>query len=204
MTRIVTLILALCTLSSPIGCAGKREPLSAQAQVVAGDYGAAFEATKDELRRLGFALDRIDARAGVITTQPKTSAGWATPWERVETTMRQETDDLVHRQRRIVTVSFNPVAEAGESIPDDLRQWGGPFHVDVRVAIERVYRFGMQLQPVSIRLSSVATDPELRQRGHQPGLAVATDNDEWLAGRIASRIQKELGEPAPPTEPAPG
>jgi len=171
---------------------------------VAGDYGAAFEATKDELRRLGFALDRIDARAGVITTQPKTSAGWATPWERVESTARQETDDLVHRQRRIVTVSFSPVAEAGALPPKDLREWTGPFQVDVRVAIERVYRFGMQLQPVSIRLSSVATDPDLRRRGLQPGLAVVNDDDEWLAGRIASRIQKELGEPTPPTEPAPG
>jgi hypothetical protein len=204
MTRIVTLILGLCLIGAPLGCAKKREPLSAQAQVVAGEYGVAFEAAKDELRRLGFSLDRIDARAGVITTQPKTSAGWATPWERVESTARQETDDLIHRQRRIVTVSFSPVSEGVQSSSEDLRRWTGPFRVDVRVAVERVYRFGMQLQPVSIRLSSVATDPDLRRRGAQPGLAVVSDNDEWLAGRIAGRIQRELGEPAPASEPAPG
>ena len=192
MLRMVRLCLLLVLAATTFGCARDRRPLASVATVPQGEYAQAFDAARDELRRLGFSLDRIDARAGVITTHPQTSAGLATPWEKQETLSRQEVDNLLHRQRRRVEVSFHPQTQDGQAAPPDLREWEGPIVVSVDVMVDRIYRFGIRPSTVSIRLSSVTNDPALTDAGVGSGLAVAHKEDDWLAGRIASRIQAQL------------
>jgi hypothetical protein len=191
----------LILLTALASCGKSRQPLASRTALEQGEYALAFDATKDELRRLGFTLDRIDARAGVITTEPRSSAGFATPWEQQETTSRQELENLLQRQRRRVEVRF--VADSGnQSPPDDLRQWAGPMHVDVRVGVERIYRFGLRVQPISVRMSSVARDPELMEIGAQPGIATPSGGDDFLAGRIASRIARRVDSGRSEVQPA--
>ena len=84
------------------GCAAERTDVTFE--VSAGGYARAFDAAKEVLREAGFELDRVDARAGVITTRSKGSAGIATPWVGDESTIEQEFDDLIHQQRRTAVV----------------------------------------------------------------------------------------------------
>jgi hypothetical protein len=155
--------------------------------VNAGSYPEAFDAVKDELRRLGFRLDRVDARAGVITTQPLDSAGFATPWMQVESSGRQEVEGYLHRQRRRVEASFT--TDGG---PDDLRLAEGDLGVTIRVYEDRVYRHGVQLHPTSVRLANVSRDPALEAIGAQPSFAAPLGQDERLARRIADRLRDRL------------
>lgn len=172
------------------GCASRQAaPVQPpRLEVGAEAYAEAFDAVKDELRRLGFRLDRVDARAGVITTQPLDSAGFATPWMQVESTGRQEVEGYLHRQRRRVEASFTSEGE-----PADLRLAGGEIGVTIRVYEDRVYRHGVQLHPTSVRLASVARDPALEAIGAQPSFAAPLGQDERLARRIADRLRDRLG-----------
>lgn len=171
------------------GCASRpaAPPQEPRLQVEAGSYHQAFDAVKDELRRLGFRLDRVDARAGVITTQPLDSAGFATPWMQVESSGRQEVEGYLHRQRRRVEASFS-----GAGMPADLRLAEGEVGVTIRVYEDRVYRHGVQLHPTSVRLASVARDPALEAIGAQPSFAAPLGQDERLARRIADRLRDRL------------
>src|SRR5438128_989361 len=71
-------------------------------------YAEAFDTARQTLRDTGFILERVDARAGVITTQPKTTAGLLTPWDREQTSFGQDLEDLFQRHQRIVRVEFEP------------------------------------------------------------------------------------------------
>ena len=92
-------------------------------RIAPGSYSATFQAVKDELRSSGFELDRIDARAGVITTRPRASAGLATPWITDESTIEQEFEGALNRQQRTVTVRFAPTAQddTSDAFASDLR-----------------------------------------------------------------------------------
>lgn len=107
--RAVLLGLLACVLG---GCAG---PAGDSFVLSEADYPGTFDAARRELVARGFVLERVDADAGVISTRPKPSAGLATPWDREQSSAAQEFDDLLHRQRRTVRVTFEPVR--GERVP---------------------------------------------------------------------------------------
>lgn len=191
------------------GCAS--EPAPSTVSVPPGRYTQAFEAAKDAVRQTGFELDRVDARAGVITSRERATAGFATPWTGVETTMGQAWDGLLNDLRRRIEISFVPV-EAGDAAPPapqadaapapDLRTLDGALVARVRVTVERVTRATLRPAPVSIRMTSNYVDPLSEQSGPRARITNPIGDDPWLAGRLATIIR--LGaEAAPVQQPAP-
>ncbi len=159
--------------------------------VAPGRYDAAFDAARETLIERRFELERVDARAGVITTRPKPSSGLATPWDSEQTTLDQEVEDLFNRQQRLVRITFEPVAPGGIP-PDDLRAVPGELTARVDVVVERLHRPGWQVEPGAVRFSTYAQDPALAERGMWPTYAVPFSQDPDLAGRLAAEIERRL------------
>lgn len=131
------------------GCAGNGElaaedRLDGEVRVEAvGDFAGAFAAAKDVLREHRFELERVDARAGVITTKPRAAGGWATPWVDHASDWDGAWRDTVQDEARVVRVQFEDEAAVG-----------------VVVERIRVTRFGRRVDPTSPRrVRPVAVDP---------------------------------------------
>lgn len=170
------------------GCASAPAPTKhTTMRIEPGSYAATFDAVKDELRAFGFELDRIDARAGVITTRPHFSAGLATPWVGDESTIEQEFEGLLNRQRRTVRVDFAP-AEPGENAPADVRSLTVPIRARVDVTIERMHRTGLQASAKSVRLSSVMIRVDEDGAEPLPWTLTKVGEDDLLAARIVEGV----------------
>jgi len=180
-----------------VGCASSQEPTRTEIRVAPGEYAEAFESAKRVLRRQRFALERVDAAAGVITTKPKRTAGLATPWDLEQSTLRQEWGDFINDQQRRVRVVFAPAGELtddrprpqaapGEAAPD-LRTLDQPIVGRVEVVVERRYRPGWRIPPVSARRASFAFDPIFASRiGRR--YTVPRSQDRRLATRLSDEI----------------
>jgi len=175
-------------------------PASTSLRIAPGAYSATFEAVKDELRASGFELDRIDARAGVITTRPHFSAGLATPWIGDESTLGQELDDFLNRQRRTVRVVFTPADADSDSIPDaepvvnpvDTRTLDVDIRAQVEVRLERIHRLGLRPSSASVRLSSVTERVDQDGAEDPPWTTEVVDNDALLAARIVRGVTRRM------------
>lgn len=200
-----------------VGCTAQPSDI----RVEAADYNEAFTAARDVLHSYRFPLDRIDARAGVLTTRTSASAGFLTPWSGQETTISQEWEDTIHNQQRRVEIVFSPVDApieiplAPESSESDLRtdqaretakdliESPKATNAHVKVVVERTYQFGWRPNTRSTYLSSLTEDsqPNVPSR-----VQVDISDDPYLAGRIAADIRKLIAKRAatqPATEPAP-
>lgn len=205
-----------------VGLGGCASAGPAELVIDARQYPAAFDAARDALRDRDYALQRVDAAAGVLSTDPKASAGLAWPWDQDQSTPTQEVDELFDRRGRAVRVVFEPAAGPGGAggpggaagagagggangaAGADLRDYSGPLVMRVRVALLRVQRPGWRVDSTSVRLSGYSSDPALAQRGLEPGYRVAFDEDRLLAGKIAAQVRERLaGLPASAPEPAP-
>lgn len=203
------------------GCHSSRAT-STSVEIAPGRYAEAFDAAREALRDYDFTLDRVDARTGVITSEPRFSVGLVNPVDQVQSTGRQEIQDLMNQQDRRVRVAFarpgvEPVfdvapddsvespAEAppprdgvlidGSVMPaleDDLRTDTGALVMHVDVVIDRVHRPGQRLETSSIRQSTHFQDPDMQARGMQPTYAVARERDDALAARLADSIRARL------------
>lgn len=168
---------------------------SATVQVGTGEYARTFDAARRVLRDRGFILERVDARAGIITTRPKTTAGLATPWDLEQQSLAQEAEDFLQRQQRVVRVTFEPVAgadaspEGGSQPPANLSTGSTPLTMRVQVTIERISVPGRRLEPEAIKESTYAYDPALGARGMQPSYDVATRRDAAGERRLIELIQ---------------
>ena len=157
--------------------------------ITGAQYAEAFDAAKGMLRDHRFQLDRIDARAGVITSRPASSAGYFTPWIRHTASTAEAVDASLNRERRIAAVGFAP---ADDSTVDDLRSYQGDIAVTVGVAVERVLTPGARHTTTSIRLSSTYTNPAWLERDMQPHHAVFAGIDLPLAERMRENLSNEL------------
>mgnify|MGYP006295044941 FL=1 len=203
-TLVLLLALAACASAPPPSPTGRR------LAVPPDQYAAAFGAAKDVLRAHGFALARVDARAGVLTTQPRHAAGLATPWIPHSTTLSDAAAGVLHRDRRTAEVRFRPAA--GGPTPD-LRDDPPELVAEVVVTVERVFVPGRRPDPTSIRLTAISPDTTPRissTPGRAPGPAPAaatlrsTDapdlivqpvrRDTELAREIAARLRDALAE----------
>jgi len=164
-----------------VGCAARG---TGEFAIPAGRYDDAFVATRAVLRDSGFDIERVDARAGVITTLPKPSAGWATPWDTEQSSPAQETSDLFNRQRREVRVAFEPSPAEGE-----------PVCAKVTVTVSRVQSPGVRPNPRSIQLTTISRDPALSDRGVWLGYAVAVTRDTNLEARLARKVESAMARP---------
>lgn len=187
MEKLLPILLALHLIA---GCSSaiKRD---SKVKVGGGRYSAAFDAARESLIARRFELDRVDARAGVITTKPKSTSGVATPWDTEQSNFDQEVEDLFNRQQRLVRITFEPVG-AGDSPPEDLRTVPGDLTARVEVVVERLHRPGWQIQPESVRFSSTAQDPAMGPRGMWPTYAVPFSQDPDFASRLAAEIERRL------------
>jgi hypothetical protein len=168
--------------------------------VAAGQYAAAFDATRDVLRERRFVLDRVDAGEGVVTSLPKPTSGFATPWDADQSSVADEVEDFIHAQQRRVRVSFVPQAGEGTDLSN------APCVGRVDVVLERMQLVGWQPSGKAILHSGFATDPVAQAQGRAARYEVPIARDDALAARIARDIRDRLrGRAAPqPAVPADG
>lgn len=168
-----------------------------------GDYARAFDASVETLREYRFAVDRVDAAAGVVTTAPKTTSGLATPWDLEQSTLTQEVEDLVAFHSRRVRITFErpaPVAsgpargpEGVDAQPLSAAEFGaGPAVGRVEAVVDRKYVRGWRVSPAAILQSDFTTDTQAGRLGQSQSFDAPLTRDERLAARIASRIRERL------------
>lgn len=180
------------------GCAVPTEP--ATFTVSEGRLQDAIDATRAVLREYRFELDRIDAGEGVVSSQPKETAGAVSFWEPDQSTLKAEWDDLANRHARQVRVSFEPTGRDGagsgaaqhdpERVPTDARDGGERTGV-VEVTLLRYRRPGWKLETEAVAWSAHAVDPELR-RGVGAEFWSPVRRDDELAARLARDIRERL------------
>ncbi len=149
-------------------------------------YGQVFDAAREVLMDYRFAIDRVDARLGVITTYPKRTAGLASPWDREQSSMNQEWEDLVNEQRRVVRVEFDQDEQGGAS-------------ATVSVELLRTHRPGWRVETESVRLSNHAlrrdVNGELEPGSYLELVGLDAEFASRLALAIQDRLRDEAGEP---------
>ena len=198
MVRRIALLLVL---GFGVGCRSA-EPAPAEFTLDPGDYPLAFDAARETLRDCRFTLDRVDARMGVISTEAKPTAGFATPWDGEQSTLGQEWDDFVNLNARRVRITFEPMSRPSVEDPRsqvvegpppaDMRELTEPIVARVLVVEERTSRSGWRINSGSIRHSSFTEDPELRERGMYPEYTVPTERDLMLESRLVDEIVRRL------------
>lgn len=185
---LVALVLSGCSAHPDVADTFEIEP---------DQYAVTFDITREVLRRYRFEPDRLDARAGVITSTSKPTSGLATPWDLEQSSLTDELADLGNQQQRRVRVTFNPLDAddgqlgLGDPVPD-VRVAEGPIEVQVQVYVERVRWPGWRLNSAKINLTSRYIDPELRARGMQPWYEQTLHRDDAFARRLSAAIQSRL------------
>lgn len=160
----------------------------------AADYPQAFGAAKDLARECEFELDRVDARAGVITTQPLISAGLATPWIPHSGSVAGSVQGLIQHERRSATIRFLPAGSGDAPPPElfDFRDFEGQVEIVVEVELQRVHRPHRRPSIASIRLTSFAENPATADPERDQQFSIETLRDEDLARRMTERLRRGL------------
>lgn len=190
------LALALLLVLPTLGACARDDHGPSTFRIPSAEYAIYFDSARDVLREYHFDLERVDARAGVITTRPVAAAGWATPWIDHASTWTQATDDLLHRNRRTASILFAPVARetnisrAVDPTTGDLRTFEGTVEVSVSVILEEVYRPGRRVSPTSIRLTSFTVNPADGDLDVQQLRTKTVGADSTLARRIADSLRE--------------
>lgn len=180
--RHITLLVLACLTAA--GCASPRAA-HGRFVVPAGEYEAAFDQTRSSLVAMGYRLDRVDARLGVVTTHPKRASA-------------------VHADFVSVRVEFTPADRFGRLPSDavrtqiDAKPWSLPelsstaLVGEVTALRERTYRPRFRPQAVDALRSGRVSDPLLEARlgGGEMTVPITreVDVEERVAGRIASRL----------------
>ena len=146
-----------------------------------------FDAARETLMGFRFALDRVDARRGVITTHPKRTAGIATPWDKEQSGIDQEWEDLLNEQRRVVRIEFDP---AGEQAADQERT------MRIQVEVVRTHRPNWRIETESVRLSHHAQSRDADGVLEPGSFTEVVGLDERFAQRIADAIETRLSSEA--------
>lgn len=178
----ISLLATACAAALGLGgCASSIEPT---VSLEASQYVPAFQAAREVLRAERYEIDRVDARAGVMSTQPNP-------------TVLRGLDDFADRLRRVVRVEFVPAT--GHSLDptrQDLTETGVPVIMHVRVTVQRVYYPGWRPSTCSVRLGGRHLDDDLVARDMQPTYEVGVREDEPLAGELAAKIMAKLAVPS--------
>jgi hypothetical protein len=170
-----------------IGCSGQQHygavgsDISTKIELSDTPTALVMDAVRDTLMEYRFAIDRVDARRGVVTTHPKRTAGLASPWDQEQSSLNQEWEDLFNEQRRVVRVELGRDASAA-----------GVESVNVTVEVLRTSRPGWRVESESVRLSTHA-----RSRGRDGELLASSSRevvglDTPLAQRLVEAIESRL------------
>lgn len=171
----------------------------------AGRYDDAFTAAIEALEERRLPVDRVDARAGVITSAAIDSPGLAGAGDGTQTTTRNLIQDTAHRHVRTVRIEFTTPERDEATAPEpprssiaaspamlDLRDQEGPLVARVVVTVERVAYPGRRLETESVRGSSVSRDVVLQSRGVGGITRIPIRRDSALEQRLAERVRREL------------
>lgn len=194
--RMLVMVLVLAGLGLIVvpmsGCAAPRAD-QGRFRVEAGGYEDAFSRAREVLIDMGYRLDRVDGRAGVLTTHRRQAS-------------------LVHPDWIIVEVRFVPSERYGR-LPSDtpgtqidpvsgaaaVLLGDGAVVGEVTAVRERVYRPRFQPQPVDALRSGRVTDELLVEQLGGRELIVPmereTDVEDRVAGRIAQRLGRQSAAP---------
>lgn len=192
-SRLLAASLLAATLS---GCASPRGGVSFT--VPADRYEATIDAARETFLDARFVIDRVDARAGIIETQPKHSAGLATPWDTEQATLKQEWSDLLNQHERVARLIVEPV----DAPTDNLAAAAGELQATVEVIVYRVRRSGWRVETETISRSTHSRDMLGPQRGQPNSFSQPVARDDQLAEALAQRIRQRLAlTPAPADSP---
>lgn len=154
-----------------------------------GSEEKVFDAAREVLMEYRFALDRVDATRGVITTHPKRTAGLVTPWDREQSGLDQEWEDLLNEQRRVVRVEFDRDPSSGDDAFTRAR---------VQVEVLRTNRPGWRVETESVRLSNHARtrdrDGELEPASQREVIGLDARLAQRIADAITERVLSGAGE----------
>jgi hypothetical protein len=153
----------------------------AELSIEPGAYERAFAIARERLMDYRFAIDRVDARRGVITTHPKRTAGLASPWDQEQSGLGQEWEDLINEQRRVVRIEFD--LEDGEASS-----------MSVTVELLRTHRPGWRVESESVRLSTHARTRDELGRIEPASYTERIGLDARFAERLAWSIEASLRE----------
>jgi hypothetical protein len=167
------LALTACASAPPAGA-------RADASFEAASYPDLFNAAREVLAEYRFTIDRVDAARGVITTYPKRTAGMATPWDREQSSLAQEFEDLAHQQERTARVTFEPL--------------DAPTRVSVQIVLDRVHRPNWRIETDALRQSTHARDLLAIRAGQSTEFREPVTEDLALAQRIMADIQARTGQ----------
>ena len=163
----------------------------AAAQVEGRDFETVFDVCKKTARDELFTLDRIDYRAGEVTTVPMVSKQWFEPWRHDAGTAYETTANSMGAIRR--TLSF-----------DIARNPDATYTITPKVLIEREtilerrvtdvsqYRLaftgpGVKIQPREAVTLEPGTYPDVPMKYWYP-----TGRDTQMEIRVAEKVKKEL------------
>jgi hypothetical protein len=188
LARSMLPVLALVPTLLIVGCtqAKRDQPIA----VAPAEYPAAFEAAKRVLLDFRFELDRVDYRAGIITTRRKDTSGLATPWDAEQTSFNDEVSDLLNRQARLIEITFVPASALEPS--GSVAESTSPLTVRIDVTKLRERWPGRRIEPKAVRFSTFTRDTDLASRGLWPRFQAPYEGDEPLAQRFEARLAEQL------------
>ncbi len=109
--------IALAALALLGGCALQRGPVEPNPMTVTGaEFDAVFHACREALRERYFEEDRIDRRAGVITTAPSTAGGIGEFWRRDRADAEGIALASLGAVRKIVSIQIKPTKTGGFTV----------------------------------------------------------------------------------------
>ncbi len=167
-----------------VGQAGDRAGVGSGSVVIEGaSYREVFEAAREVLGAYRFAVDRVDATRGVITTFPKRTLGVGSIWDREQSSLGQEWEDFANQHERTVRVEFESAEDArGVEV----------IEVVVEVVVHRVHRPNWRVESESVRLSTYARSRDAMGQLEPGAFREPIGHDLALADRIVSRILRRF------------
>ena len=158
------------------------------ATIEAADFEALWHACEEAARHFGFALDRLDYRGGVITTQPLTSKQFWEVWRNDVATAGDLANSSVATYRRTLRFDIEKAA-------------GGGYVAAPRVVIERYSRTEQPITSSVYLRHAFRTQRNSRAWGTREtdrGVRLprqywySTGRDEALEKEVAGEVRKEL------------
>lgn len=192
-------IVVAAVLLLPLACRTRvpsQPPVTATLQPAAVPFSedAVWEASAETLRRHRFRLDRVDRRAGVITTLPENSQHFFEFWRKDVDTKRDRMEATINPMRRWVEVTLSDTPESAGtgltvvvhkerlSAPDRQFNTSGA-----------VYQFFGNTLPATTGSPTVTADDESWiDQGRDPAM------EAYLLDRIRGRSASEQVASAPP------
>jgi hypothetical protein len=167
------------------------QPANASARF--GDFSQLFQASEDSARDFLFRIDRVDYRAGLLTTRPMVSAQWFEFWRRDTQTWDDLAESSLATIRRTIRFEF-------------VRLDDGSFEVTPKVLVEReTVAESRVTSPTNYRrVFHNEIDPRRRARGTResdvgtrlPGRYwTPIGRDPALEEALARSIEKKVARP---------